>query len=90
VGADQAGAAHDQPAACLAGKGRLGLLGGPAVGVVDVGPGVLADGGDRGLDQLGLTHRDREPDAMAAARADDLARPASRSPVSARLASSGW
>jgi len=70
--------AHDQPAARLASKGRLGHLGGPAVGVVDVGPGVLADGGDRRLDQLGLADCDREPDAMAAARADDLARPEPR------------
>jgi len=78
LGVDQTGAAHDQPAACLASKRRLGHLGGPAVGVVDVGPGVLADGGDRGLDQLGLAHRDREPDGVAAARGDDLARPESR------------
>jgi len=71
--ADQAGAAHDQPTTRLASKRGLGHLGSPAVGVVDVGPGVLADGGDRGLDQLGLTDRDREPDAMTTARSDDLA-----------------
>jgi hypothetical protein len=32
LGADQAGAAHDQPAACLASKGRLGHLGSPPSG----------------------------------------------------------
>jgi hypothetical protein len=78
LGANQAGPAHDQPTTCLAGERGLGHLGDPAVGVVDVAPGVLADGGDRGLDQLGLADRDREPDAMAAAGTDDLARPESR------------
>jgi hypothetical protein len=41
--AEQAGTAHDQP---VASKGGLGDLGDAAVGVVDVGPGVLGDGGD--------------------------------------------
>jgi hypothetical protein len=73
LGADQAGAAHDQPAACLAPQSGLGHLGSSAVGVGDVGPGVLVNGGDRGLDQLRLAHRDREPQIVAAVRADDLA-----------------
>ena len=51
LGADQAGAAHDQPVAFVAG---LGDLGDAAVGVDDRGPGVLWDLRDRGADRLGL------------------------------------
>jgi len=49
--ADQAGAAHDQPVAFVAGLGDLGQA---TIGVDDVDPGVLWDLRDRGADRLGL------------------------------------
>ncbi len=46
------------------GVGRLGDLGLAADGVVDVGPGVFVDCGDRGLDVGVEAHGDRPADAM--------------------------
>ena len=55
-GAEQAGAADDQPPAAVDGLGDLRLA---VVGVVDRLPGVLGDRGDRGGDGLGHPHADR-------------------------------
>ncbi len=53
----QAGAAHDE-APCVV--GALRHLGDAASGVVDVHPGVLGDGGDGGVEALGVgAHRHR-------------------------------
>jgi hypothetical protein len=73
--ADKAGAAHDQP---VGAEGDLGHLRDAAVGVVDVDPGGLGDGGDRSGDRLGLPYGDRERDAVAAAGGQDLGRPERR------------
>src|SRR6266545_8061897 len=73
--AGKAGAAHDQPVLAEGGLGDLGLA---AVGVVDVGPDVLSDGGDGLADGAGLAHRDGEPDAVAAAGSQDLGCPEPR------------
>jgi hypothetical protein len=69
LGADQAGAAHDQPVALVAG---LGDLGDATVGVDDVDPCLLVDGGDRGADRRGLADGDGVADLVAAAGADGL------------------
>jgi hypothetical protein len=75
LGACQAGAAHDQPVALVAGLGNLGQA---AVGVADRCPGVLVDGGDRGADRLGLADGDGGADLGAAAGPDGLGRPEPR------------
>ena len=51
LGADQAGAAHDQPATLVAGLGDLRQA---PLGIEDVDPGVLVDRGDRLPDRRGL------------------------------------
>jgi hypothetical protein len=72
LGADQAGAAHDQPVAPVAGLGDLRHA---TVGVDDVDPGVRCDGGDRGADRRGLADGDGVADLVAAASPDGLGRP---------------
>ena len=69
LGADQAGAAHDQPVTPIAGLGDLGQA---PVGVDDLDPGILIDGGDRGSDRLGLADGDGVAELVAAAGADGL------------------
>src|SRR6266498_1241891 len=69
------GAAHDQPVAPIAGLGDLGQA---TIGVDDVDPGVLWDGGDRGADRRGLADGDGVADPVAAAGPDRLGRPESR------------
>jgi hypothetical protein len=69
LGADQAGAAHDQPVALIAGLGDLRQA---TVGVDDVGPGGLVDGGDRLPDRRGLADGDGVVELVAAAGPDGL------------------
>ncbi len=62
LGADQAGAAHDEAPALV---GALGHLGPPSFGVVDLHPGVLGDGGDgpgQGLGPGAHGHRVVDPE----------------------------
>jgi hypothetical protein len=63
LGADRAGAAHDQPVALVAGLGHLRQA---TVGVDDVGPGGLVDRLDRLSDRLGLADRDGVVELVAA------------------------
>jgi hypothetical protein len=79
----QAGAAHEQPVTLVAG---LGDLRGAAIGIDDVCPGVLWNGGDHGPDRLGLADGDGVADLVAAAGADGLGRPEPRVGADGQLA----
>src|SRR5512133_3225451 len=68
----QTGAAHDQPVTLVAG---LGDLGDAALGIDDVDPCLLVDGGDRLADRFGLADGHGVVDLVAAAGADGLGRP---------------
>jgi hypothetical protein len=83
LGADQVGAAHDQPVALIASLGELRQA---PVGVDDVDPGVLVDRLNRGSDPLGLPHGDRGADLVAAAGPDGLGRPEPRIGAQGQLA----
>jgi hypothetical protein len=69
LGADQAGAAHDQPVTPIAGLGDLRQA---TVGVDDVGPRGLVDSGDRLPDRRGLADGDGVVELVAAAGPDGL------------------
>ena len=75
LGAEQAGAPDDQPAAAVDGLGDLRLA---VVGVVDALPGVLVDRLDGGADGLDHPHADRVLPARLLQALEDLGVPEPR------------